>query len=143
MPKPKPFGFPAWKHCRSKVAKKYINSYNRNMLERWWEMDNLRIGDLINTCSGLNGRVVKAKPIYDRIGKKAEVLFDIEFVCEGGECCSVYYCGVEPAKTKEEIEAYCRNIVSYYKDREDTYGFAERYSKIELNEDGTRKRNEN
>lgn len=112
--KPTPFGYPAWKHCTKRIAKKYINRQGKNLLARWEEMNNLRVGDLINTCTGLNHRVEKVKPIYDKLRKKAEVLYDLEFECEDGHCCSFYYCGIEPSKSKEKIESYIEKLVSYY-----------------------------
>lgn len=135
---PKPFGFPAWINCKRRIAKKWLNRRGRNLLKRYEYFHNVKHDILISACSGLNEHISNVIPIYRSIGKKAKILVDLDF--EGPTMsCSFYNCGVGPAKTYEECQAYIKGIVDYYSTHNDEWGFAERYKNCELHQNGTYK----
>jgi len=134
----KPFGFPAWKNCKRRIAKKHINQRGRNLFRRYAQFNGATRDTPIAACAGLNERTTDVIPIYKRIGKRAEILFDLDF--EGPtNSCSFFHCGVRPAKTLEECRRYIQDTIEYWSKRNDPHGFAERYKNVELNDDGTYK----
>jgi len=137
---PRPFGFPLWINCKRRIAKKWINKRGRNLLKRLEHFHNAPTETLICTCSGLNEKPEKVIPIYRQIGKKSFVLFDLDFENQSMSC-SFYHCGVGPAKSYDECLEYIEKVIEYYSKTNDSYGFAERYKNIILNEDGTFKIN--
>jgi hypothetical protein len=128
---PRPFGFPAWTGVKRRIAKKLIGG---PMLERYVLLRDLRVGDLVSTCSGLNARVTEAEPEYI-LTRHGTALWDIRFQTTTGGC-SLRHCGVGPALTYEEALAARDYIIRVWKNN-DIYGFAERYAKRIINLDGT------
>lgn len=137
--RPCPFGFPAWRNCKKRVAKKYLNRSWKNklykVLKRYASF-HLYKDNLISDCSGLNMRFTSIEPNYLIFGKNSEVLLDIDFIGPTNSC-SFYHCGIGWPKTKKECEDYIKGIIDYYSKHGDSYGFVERYSKLILHEDGT------
>jgi len=131
-----PFGFPISKNCKRRVAKKWINRRKRNLLRRYRLFHDAPLDTLISACAGLNERTTDVIPSYKRIGKRAEILWDLDF--EGPtNSCSFYHCGVGPAKTHKECLAYIKDVIKYWSKRKDPYKFVERYKSVQLNPDGT------
>lgn len=133
---PRPFGFPVWKNCKRRVAKKWLNKRGRNLLARYVQFHDAPHNTLISACAGLNEKFTEIIPSYRRIGSRAEILWDLDFYGPTNSC-SFYHCGVDPAKTYEECLEYIRHIIEYWSKREDPWGFARRYSNVELRQDGT------
>lgn len=131
----RPFGIPAWLHCKRRVAKKYINRRKRDLWKRFKEFHDYN-RDLISDCSGLNTKPDFIEPNYKCIGKKGYVLFDLDF--EGPQnSCSFYHCGVGLPKTYEECVGYVKQTIERWKDNKGGWDFADRYSKLILHVDGT------
>ena len=134
--KMKPFGFPAWSKTKKRIAKKIINKYGRNMFERFKVFSSYSVGDLIRTCDGLNSKIVEIEPIYVYT-RRGKILVDFEIITDK-TFCSMYRCGVAPPISYEEALNY-RNFIVKSWESNDEWGFAERYSKMIIYEDGTYK----
>ncbi|MGW8177461.1 MAG: hypothetical protein ACWGQW_01485 [bacterium] len=130
----KPFGFPAWTRTKRRIAKKIINSYGRNIFDRWQQFSTLRVGDLVRTCDGLNSKVVSVEPVYVQVGK-GKVLIDLDITTDKTSC-SVFHCGVSLPISYEEALSYRDKIIAAWSSN-DEWGFAERYSAMTINKDGT------
>lgn len=103
------FGFPVW---YGNVRARYIKS-ETNILrptDRHIKMFNndLKPGDLYNDCSGFNKVLKNILPEYTWLGSRRngrkEVLYGFELEAENGGYCSFNHCGIEPPKSREEIE---------------------------------------
>jgi len=70
----------------------------------------LKIGDVINDCSGYNHVVKEITPKYLKVGK-GHVLCDITFTTDNGGRCSLTSCGVEVNVSREIIE---KRHLEYY-----------------------------
>jgi len=131
----RPFGFTAYKHYKKRLAKKFINSNGRAMWKRYHMFHNY--SGLISDCSGLNAKPTSIEPYYVfRRNGRAKVLFDLD-ISSNTNSCSFFHCGIDRAKTYKECQKYIQDIINYWSQTDDSYGFAERYSKIKLNLDGT------
>jgi len=80
----------------------------------------LKPGDLINNCTGANVIIKEIHPEYTSFRKHGYYdtshgwyMYDILFVSHLGGHCSLMNCGVEPPKSREEIEA---DTLLYLKD---------------------------
>lgn len=103
------------------------------------EMAPLKVGDLVQTCTGLNARIIKVEAAYRRVGKKGgKVLFDLDFETTAGGC-SFYHCGVGRALSYADAEAYREWLVTTERAKGDPHGFAARYAKdaMTIHPDGT------
>lgn len=107
------YSLPIWKNVKRRVAKKYLKRYASD-----WMLDprakvfaNLKPGDIVNTCSGFNNKIKQIIPYYFAVGK-GQVLFSIDLVMEKGSVCDAQMCGVEPARSREDIEA---EMLQFYK----------------------------
>ncbi len=100
------FGFPTWygnikaryikgHHCRTIIRP---NSYAVRLFN-----NSLKVGDVVNDCSGFNKIVQEINPFY---GYRFDVLTDIDLTMTDGSGCSFRHCGVSPAQTRETIEAH-------------------------------------
>ncbi len=71
----------------------------------------LKVGDLVFTCMGYNKRIKEIIPCYraDRLASKSWYISDFKIVTEDDRSCFLYHC-IEPAKSKEEIIDYWKNI---------------------------------
>jgi len=64
----------------------------------------LKVGDFVNDCTGMNGKIIEIRPVYRRIGKGVgAVLLDVVLITENTGC-SVCSCGVEPKLSREVVE---------------------------------------
>ena len=63
----------------------------------------LKLGDLINDCSGFNRHVKTITPDRWKTGQ-GWFIQDIDFLTLEGGCCSLLHCGVTGPKTREYIE---------------------------------------
>jgi hypothetical protein len=133
--KPKPFGFSAWSGIKRRIAKKIIDQRGREMFKRFQVFSTYKIGDLVRTCDGLNSRVIGVEPVYVSAGRRGKVLVDLDITTDKNSC-SMYHCGVGTPISYEEAVAYRDSIIRSYGSN-DEWGFAERYSKMVINEDGT------
>jgi hypothetical protein len=102
-------GFPLWRgKIKRRVAKKYLRRFRHEwMLKRDIQaaMSKLDVGDLINDCTGLNGKILEMDAFYYRIGTgKGAILMDVD-IQTANSGCSLTHCGVEPALPREYIEA--------------------------------------
>jgi len=128
---PRPFGFPAWKDIPRRIAKKHIE---REMFKRFVEFCGKDKGDLVRTCTGLNARVLSVEPIYFYL-RRGKILIDLEFNTSSGFC-SMFNCGVSLPITYEQAIAYRDHTVQNWYGN-DVWGFAERYSNMRIQSDGT------
>jgi len=130
----KPFGIPAWSGVKERIAKKIINSYGRDMFQRFKEFETYGVGSLVCMCDGLNSRVVEVEPKYKNT-KRGRVLVDLDIITDRNNC-SMYHCGVTPPISYERALQYRDDIINQWKDN-DVWGFALRYSDMVINNDGT------
>lgn len=100
------FGVPLWfGKVKSKVAKKHLGQGVRWFWKNRPEFRAMTIGGVINDCSGLNRTIAAIDPFYVPVGRRGgRVLFDIDFTSTEGAGCSLISCGVEPARSQEQIE---------------------------------------
>lgn len=133
---PRVFGHPLWVGVKRRVAKKHINRHGRNMLQRLLKLAETSSSgnNLVYACTGLNCKVTRVEPSYRRVGN-GRVLWDLDFETDKGGC-SLYHCGVDAPISYEEALAHRDRVVQRWTGN-DYYGFAERYSKITINPDGT------
>lgn len=134
----RPFGFPAWLHCRRRVAKKHLKS--RNMYHRYKYFHDCPDNQLINDCTGLNMLPEEVWPEYFPIARrarrrKAKILYDIRFVGPTNSC-SFGNCGVEPPKTLEECAKSLRETLKWAHDPNNSYK-SDRWDNVVLHADGT------
>lgn len=115
MSKPTLFSVPLWTgKIKARVAKKHFGHGVKWFWKNHPEFRAMTVGGVINDCSGLNRTIAAIKPFYISVGKRGgRVLFDIDFESTEGACCSLISCGVEPAKSQEEIE---KNFITYMDD---------------------------
>lgn len=137
MKYPAPFGYPAFRGIKRRVAKKILARRGRSLYARYCEFHNYPRDGIVRTCSGLNERLKSVEPSYTRVGRRGQVLFDIEFVTARGASCGLYSCGIELPITREQCQQYVENLVGFCREHGDSWGFAERYSKMTLHDDGT------
>lgn len=106
MPIPQLYGYPIWfGRVKRRVAKKRLKRWRNSwMLSRAVQQGcQLSIGDMVNDCTGRNGKILETDAYYRRVSF-GWVLFDIDFQTSNTGC-SLRNCGVEPALTREQIEA--------------------------------------
>ena len=101
------FGFPLWDGpIKSRLAKKYLNRWSiGHFLKKdvRAKFGNLKVGDLINDCTGFNGAIIEIQPEYiHRFG--AWLLTDIDLQTEN-TVCSLTACGIEPELSRDVCEA--------------------------------------
>lgn len=70
----------------------------------------LKVGDIINDCSGFNKRIAEIRPEYYPV-QGGKVLCDITFVTHDSGHCSLTSCGVEVNVSRETIE---KQVLSIY-----------------------------
>jgi hypothetical protein len=75
------------------------------------QFEHTKIGDLINTCTGLNGRIIIAEPGYITVAG-GQLLLNIDLETSVGNC-SFRHCGIQLPKTKEEMEAAIREYLRH------------------------------
>jgi hypothetical protein len=106
-------------------AKKYLNRWHmRYMLSPVFQkqFSSLAVGDWINDCTGLNGKLTELIPRYTTIYGangvcfgNASILTDVDMCSEGGRWCSLSNCVSDlklPRETVEErIIGYCKGYV--------------------------------
>lgn len=128
---PSIFGFPLWEgNIKNRVATKKMNRYKYSMLDTYkWRKKNqpdfvLKVGGLINDCSGFNIEIAEILPDYWQVkGKAAFMLQDFTIVSTTGGNCSFKHCGVEMPLSQEEVERRHVNWLKSYFDG----GHAERW----------------
>ena len=136
---PKPFGYPLFKGMKRRVAKKWCNpswkGHTQSVMEWLTTLEDIRVGDLFSGCDGLNTKLVKVEPEYTSIHGGGEILVGMNLFGETNGC-SLFHCGVRPPKTYEECSKYVQAIIKAW-GKDDKWGFAEKYGKMELNLNGT------
>lgn len=103
---PRLFGFPIWKgKIKRRVAKKHLRRSRISWIlgHKAREFALLGVGDIINDCSGNNGRITEMTPWYHPVGKSGAILIDVDFQTTNTGC-SLCSCGIEPQLSREEIE---------------------------------------
>jgi hypothetical protein len=150
--KPKMFGYPLWKgrRVRSRLARKY---FNKLLIKAAKDYGDLKVGDLIFTCSGHNSKITSIEPEYRRMkGKfrfkedrhgnlkifktrkiRGEVLVNLFIYTETGSH-SLLNC-TEPAWSYEKVKSFYDELMS-------TEEYKDRYKVIEILPDGTITRKE-
>ena len=111
---PTVFGFPLWRNLKRRVAKKYLRRYRMEFVldpAYWMLRAKIGVGDFVNDCTSFNGRILKLRPKYWRVGN-GQVLGNVEFSTENTGC-SWIGCGVEPKLSREEIE---RRVVEHHRE---------------------------
>jgi hypothetical protein len=100
------FGFPIWiGRIKRRRVKKHLGG-RRWLLseEKQSEFSRLGVGDFVNDCTGLNGRILEVRPCYFGVGRAgSSYLYDVDLVTTNTSC-SLCSCGVEPKLSREEIE---------------------------------------
>lgn len=107
MKAPTIIGCPLWLGpIKPRVAKKWLRRFHNDWMLHHPLLSHLTIGDIINTCSGLNSKILSVKPDYISIGTtgRCHVLVDVDIMTTDTGC-SLSHCGVEPALPREVIEA--------------------------------------
>lgn len=100
------FGVPLWKgKIKARLAKKYLNGSPIGWFlkrENHYRFKDLKIGDLVNDCSGRNGEILEITPEYcnTRIG---QILYDIDLLTTNAGC-SLIHCGIEVGISREQVE---------------------------------------
>lgn len=109
------FGYPLWIGLPKRIGKKHLRRGNM-FRERLKELADVRIGDLVCGCVGLNSRLLKVEPVYVGVGR-GKVLYDFDIECTPGQGhCSVFHCGVERPVSYEEA-VRCRDETLAYAER--------------------------
>lgn len=144
----KAFDWPVVSGMTKRIAKKNISRYFRRRAKaagfrsatkylawRLKGIERLDTGDLVQDCTGLNGRIKETYPTYIEVGKGL-ILIDVDLTMEDGRGCSMYHCGVTTPKTYEEAEAYRDSVVA---EGPSCWNFDLRYSKeaMTIHPDGT------
>jgi len=135
------FGFPLYIGMKRRVAKKYFNRYwmSRSDKQQYSaylkQFEHTKIGDSVNTCSGLNGKITGMTPEYILVGG-GQLLLDIVLCTTVGNC-SFTHCGIEPPKTKAEMEAAIKEYLQHPQAK--LWGWDIRYSPevTTIHDDGT------
>jgi hypothetical protein len=101
---PKPFGFPAYfgKISRRRAKKAIRRTKWHTPWDQFKELDGFKVGDLVETCSYFNEKVLAVEARYRKIGK-AYILQDISFTCEHTPC-SLIHCGIGAPISREKAE---------------------------------------
>lgn len=103
---PTMFGFPLWRgKIKRRLAKKHLRSVRSAwMLSRSAQaaFARLGLGDFINDCTGLNGRIISMTPLYAGC-HGGSVLADVDLQTSNTGC-SLQSCGIEPKLPREEVE---------------------------------------
>lgn len=91
-----------------RIYKKKVGRYGLKLFNYG---KNLKVGDLIHTCSALNKRIKEITPWYDnyKLSYKSWCVYDFEIITEDGCCCSLRSCCDLPW-TKQQITEYWKNI---------------------------------
>lgn len=106
------FGFPMSIGLKSRIAKKYFNRIwmsrcekeNKREFHKHLEyFTSIKVGDSVNTCTGLNGKIIQLYPLYFSV-PGGELLADVDMMTSVGGC-SFCHCGIAPPLTKAEMEA--------------------------------------
>ena len=92
-----------------------------------------KIGDLVNDCTSINGRVLCVEPEYWRVGHGV-VLSDLDMQTSNTGA-SFNHCGIEHPKQVGEIEAAIDRWKIYC--AENKADWSDRYDKARLRSDGT------
>lgn len=115
------FGFPLWYgKIRARTAKKHIHRETINHFlnpSRYKFFRDMKVGDIVNDCSGMNRRIVSVFPEYyspysrqwPRHHISGMILFDVDLRTTHSGC-SLISCGIERPKSREVIE---RDYVKY------------------------------
>jgi hypothetical protein len=107
MKTPTLFGFPVWKgKIKRRTVKKYLCRFRRSwFLQKYAqrEFSILNIGDFVNDCTELNGRILQIFPAYYYVRGGGSVLVDIDLQTTNTSC-SLVSCGIEPKLSREKIE---------------------------------------
>lgn len=141
------FDWPVVYGLTKRIAKKNISRYfgrrakQRDMTAlqylawRFNGIEHLGIGDLVQDCSGLNGRIKEINPLYMETGKGL-LLIDVDLTMDNGRGCSMFHCGITTPKSYEEAEAYRESIIAA---GPSVWNFDLRYSKevMTIHPDGT------
>jgi len=113
------FGFPVSKGLKRRIAKKYFNRYwmydhdkeaKQQYMVYLQQFEHTKVGDVVNTCSGLNGKIMAMAPDYITAGS-GQLLINIDLRTSVGTC-SFAHCSIELPKTKAEMEASIREYLS-------------------------------
>jgi hypothetical protein len=100
------FSVPLWKgRIKTRVVKKYLNSWPIHWFlekENYYRFKDLKVGDLVNDCSGRNGEILEITPeyAYTRVG---QILCDIDLLTTNAGC-SLIHCGIEVGVSREQVE---------------------------------------
>lgn len=140
---------PLWVGLKKRFAKK-----RRRGVFREWKflklMESVKVGDFVLTCSLFNAKIVSIDPVYRDIGRggrlidpeesegvecHGNLLVDIDIETDGGGC-SFYNCGVEPARSREDILKYWEKAVKDWNAVGDPWNFAKRYEFTTVDEYG-------
>ena len=108
MTTPLMFGFPLWKgRIKRRVAKKYIRFFGNAWFMRsavQAKFARLGLGDFVNDCSGMNGRLLEIHPVYRRVASgRGSVLLNVDLQTTNTGC-SLCGCGIEPKLSRDEVE---------------------------------------
>ena len=81
MPIPKILGFPIYKNLKKRIGEKHSKSYwKKYSKEIYTKFNNYKQGDILQTCSGLNEKIIEIEPIYYPVGNGFILIdFDIKF----------------------------------------------------------------
>lgn len=113
------FSFPVSKGLKRRIAKKYFNRYwmydqdkaaKQQYMVYLKQFEHTKVGDVVNTCSGLNGKIMAVSPNYIAVAS-GKLLVDVDLRTTVGTC-SFAHCGITPPKTKAEMEANIREYLS-------------------------------
>lgn len=136
------FGCPLYINLKYRVAKKYLNRWmsrhfmdnNSRYMWRWIRsMSGVKVGDLVRTCSGFNGRIVEINPEYRNV-RGGKILMDVNLWTSTGSC-SALNCGVSLSITHEQALENLQRLLNHPSAKE--WGWDELYGKATVNEDGT------
>lgn len=137
MKLPRVFGFPLYRGMKKRQAKKFLKKEG-DLLSKFKRLSRFkqREGDLINTCTGFNSKILEIYPEYFELcGHKGKLLSDIVLITNETTC-SASNCGIEHAISYELACKRKEHIVEGWKDN-DEWGFSERYSNAEVLPDGS------
>jgi hypothetical protein len=135
---PSILGCPLWfGRIKSRTAKKHLCHDIFRDSKFLASMAEYQEGDLICDCSAFNVRIARIEPRYRRLaGEHGQILVDIDITNDRGGGCSFAHCGVEPARSREDILQHWEESVAYYKENGDRWNFAKRYEFTTIDKDG-------
>ena len=137
MPVPKILGFPIYKNLKKRIGEKHSKSYwKKYSKEIYTKFNNYKQGDILQTCSGLNEKIIEIEPIYYPVGNGFILIdFDIKF---SRTFCSFRNCGVWHPLSKEGAEEYRNNVLKEC-EVDDRWNFSIGYGRevMIIHEDGT------